>query len=294
MTGVGQLQLSGGGGERRFGCRGHAAASELGTSYWLHQTSSKSALLAGRFLLGGVCPGDSLSVTQPFQQFDQIDSIDSISILISAPSAPSSGELAGLIGTAGQFTWRTTRHDHGRHGLSRRGEPLEGARGAEAVGHRAARQGGGADGAGQGRPGAEGAGRAARDEGDEARGDDDPGRADRAGQRDDGHGVQGGADLAEQEGQEPDGGDGRAAEPVDAGQPADVPLDRGQGGDRDRDRRHGGDRAAVRRPPGVDPGRGQADRAGQGAGVVRRAATRTRSTSRPSRRWPRPRRCGSC
>ena len=62
--------------------------------------------------------------------------------------------------------------------------------------------------------------------------DDDPGRADRAGQRDDGDGVQGRADLAEQEGQERHGGDGRAAEPVDARQPADVPGGRGQGGDR--------------------------------------------------------------
>ena len=42
-----------------------------------------------------------------------------------------------------------------------------------------------------------------------------------------------------------------------------------------------------------DPGRRQADRAGQGPAGVARAATRTRSTSRRSRRWPRPRRCAS-
>ena len=40
---------------------------------------------------------------------------------------------------------------------------------------------------------------------------------------------------------------------------------RGQGGDRVRGGRDGGDRAALRRPPGVDPGRRQADRGGQGA-----------------------------
>ena len=44
----------------------------------------------------------------------------------------------------------------------------------------------------------------------------------------------------------------------------------------------------------IDPGRGQADREGQGPRRSSPAATRTRSTWRPSRRWPRRRRCGSC
>ncbi len=96
--------------------------------------------------------------------------------------------------------------------------------------HRAARQGGGADGAGQGRPGAQGAGRAARHEGRQAGRRDDPRRDDRAGQREHGDGLQDRAALAEQEGQEHHGRDGRAAEPVDARQPEDVPEYGGQGG----------------------------------------------------------------
>ena len=98
----------------------------------------------------------------------------------------------------------------------------------------------------------------------------------------------------EQERQEPDGRDGGAAKPVDARQPEDVLEHRGQGGDLDRGRRDGGDRAAVRRPSREHPGRRQADRARQGPVAARRAQQTTRSTSRRSKRWPRPRRCASC
>ena len=68
----------------------------------------------------------------------------------------------------------------------------------------------------------------------------------------------------------------------------------GEGGDRDRGRRDGGHRAALRRPPREHPGRRQADRGRTRAWRRWPAATRTRSTSRRSKRWPRPRRCASC
>ena len=145
---------------------------------------------------------------------------------------------------------------------------MEGRRGAEAHRRRADRQGRGPPGPGQRGAGPQGARRAARHEGGEAGGPDDPRRGDRAGQRDDGAGLQGRADLAEQEGQERHGRDGRAAEPGDAGQPPIVPGRRGQGGDRLREGGLRGDRAALRRAPGVDPGRRQADRERQGALAV--------------------------